>query len=316
MLPLDFSAARNAAVSSPSPEPDAQVLEVATWFRSFPTMDQLFATSLRQAIDEVLDGQRTGRYDITADTVERTEKTYLGTKVEIIIRAAFNIPRGTKMDYLVAGHEVDAKFTLGDNWTIPSEAQGHICLLMMAADSRSSFRVGLLRITDSVLNPGENRDKKRSLSRHGRAAVYWLSLNGVLPENTLLHLPTTDRKAIFSCPDGQARTDEFFRRVQRKIVNRSTVLTVAMQNDSLKRVRDARDHLRPEGIIILGGTRKEHQRIAAELHLPVPTGAEWVAARVTPAHHGASQPVATIGGAVFTLAGPGTEPTEAPRVAG
>ena len=39
---------------------------------------------LREALDEVIDTPRTGRF--TLSQLEKTEKTYIGTKVEILVR--------------------------------------------------------------------------------------------------------------------------------------------------------------------------------------------------------------------------------------
>ncbi|MDT0447296.1 NaeI family type II restriction endonuclease [Streptomyces johnsoniae] len=303
----------NIAIASPPGSMDPGVRAVASCFTARAGMERLFADCFRQAIDEVLDGQRTGRYDLTAADVESTEKTYLGTKVEIIVRAAFSLLRGRYMDYLVDGHEVDAKFTMRKNWSIPAEAVGHICLLMTADDAASFFRVGLVRITESALNQGRNRDGKRTLSKHGRESTFWIVPDGRLTENLLLHLPAADREKIFSHPGGQTRINELFRRVHGRIVNRSTVLTVAKQDDSPKRVRDARLRLRAQGIIILGHQRG-HQRIAGELGLPVPTRGEWVAARVTPASYGFGGRVAFIGEIPYRTAAPEDAETEAPKV--
>lgn len=314
MLPMDLSAAANAAVSEPPVDPDAGVQAVADWFRSIPDMETRFATSIRQAFDEVLDGQRTGRFDITAPTVEQPEKTYLGIKVEIIVRAAFDLPRGSKMDFRIADHEVDSKFTMGKNWTIPLEAFGHICLVMIGSDKDSTFRVGLIRVSDANLNPGRNRDKKRSLSKEGRRGITWLVLNGKLPENILLHLPDAALSRIFAdSRSGQKRTNELFRCVQGRLINRSTVLTVGRQGDSPKRVRDARLDLRDEGILIFGHLRS-HRRAAEGLGLPVPSTGEWVSARVTPAVAGISGRSAEIGGASYVIAEAGSPVTRAPLI--
>jgi hypothetical protein len=217
------------------------------------------------------------------------------------------------MDYSVAGHDVDAKFTIGLNWSIPLEAANQICLLINADDRNSAYRVGLLRIEESYLNLGPNRDKKRGLSKEGRAAIKWLILNGRLPENILLHLQSEDRAAIFAEPNGQRRTNELFRRVQGRIINRATVLTVARQDDSPKRVRDARIQLRSEGIIILGH-QKAHQHIATTLQLPAPNSGEWIAIRVAPASEGSGRPSVKIGDITYEIARAGDPATEGPRM--
>ncbi|RRQ79549.1 restriction endonuclease [Streptomyces griseofuscus] len=279
LFSLDANAAQGIAQSTTLLELDGDLIEVSNWFRTQPDLKSRFGNVLRQSIDEVLDGQRTGRFNLKE--LEKTEKTYLGTKVEIVVRAEFELGRGAKMDFLIDGHEVDAKFTSGDNWTIPGEADGHICLLIKANDHRASYQAGLIKISDAYLNHGKNRDGKRTLSAAGRSAIEWLVKEGELPENILLTLPDSAMKSIFENKrSGQARTNELFLRVQEKLINRNTVLTVARQDDSPKRVRDARSHLRNRGIIILGH-QGQHPRIARDLGLPVPTKGSWVSTRIT-----------------------------------
>ena len=75
---------------------------------------------IRRAIDEVIDAPRTNRF-ILSET-EKTEKTYLGTKIEILLRAYLGLPKGNVLDLSIAGVETDIKNTMGSNWTIPMEA--------------------------------------------------------------------------------------------------------------------------------------------------------------------------------------------------
>ncbi|MEU9782483.1 NaeI family type II restriction endonuclease [Streptomyces phaeochromogenes] len=307
----DIAAAQNIANPTTFLEPDESLLQVRDWFRSQPNLEARFGQVLRQSIDEVLDGQRTGRFSV--EDLEKTEKTYLGTKVEIIARAEFNLSRGEKMDFSVSGHDVDSKFTSAKNWTIPGEADGHICLLIRANDLTANYQVGLLRIRDALLNLGANRDGKRTPSAAGRGAIQWIIPEGKLPENTLLNLSDADRKAIFGAgSSGQARTNELFRRVQGRLVNRNTVLTVARQDDSLKRVRDARHHLRNEGIMILGH-QKQHPHIARALDLRVPDKGSWIAIRVARAEEfGPTRRSTQISGQNYALWRAGDSPEPAP----
>ncbi|MBD0741638.1 hypothetical protein BG418_09085 [Streptomyces sp. CBMA152] len=270
---------------------------------------------MRQSIDEVLDGQRTGRFDI--NELEKTEKTYLGTKVEIIVRSAFDLGRGGPMDYRIAGHDVDAKWTSGATWTIPREAMGHLCLLMSADDYRSAFQVGLVRITDEVLTLKPNGDGKRAISSAGKSAIRWLipKAEGALPVNVLLDIPVADREAIFHASDGyrgsgnggQLRINELLRRAQGRIIDRNTALTVASQDDGPKRVRDARKLLRPEGIVVLGH-QNDHPRIARELGLPVPAKGTWVAVRLAIEPPGGLRPGVDVQGTRYVIAQNGDVP--------
>ncbi|MFI1102485.1 NaeI family type II restriction endonuclease [Streptomyces melanogenes] len=274
---------------------DVALSKVADWFRTFPEMERTFGACIRQGIDEVLDGARTGRYDITdKKTVESTEKTYLGTKIEILIRSAFGLARGNKMDFLIGGHEADAKWTIRKNWTIPVEAGGHICLLMSADDHAATFRVGLVRIGAESINPGKNRDKKSGLSRTGRDGIEWLVAEGKLPKNLLLHLPENTRNNILHPTSGQGRVNAVFLHALRRKIHRRVIQTLAQQEDYMARIRDdngnsrARPALRRHGIIILGGTLQKHREIASALGGPVPERDEFVSfciAKRQPEHH-------------------------------
>lgn len=271
------------------------------WFRQQPDMVDRFASAIRQSFDEVFDGQRTGRYSL--DQLSKVEKTYIGTKVEIVVQAEFGLQRGRRMDYLVAGEEVDAKWSMrSGGWMIPTEAVGELCLCMTADDAQSTFSVGLVRAEDARLRASKNQDKKRRLNQEGLSVMRWLEENGRLAENLLLHLDERTRSAILDYDlSGQQRVNELFRRVQGRLVRREVVLTVAQQDDGPKRVRDARKHLQPEGVIVLGH-QGSHPRIARSLELSAPPKGSWLAVRVVPATTAESR-VAEIGGRYWRMAG-------------
>ncbi|MBT2449367.1 restriction endonuclease [Streptomyces sp. ISL-43] len=290
---------------------DAELDRVAAWFTRQPSLEGRFSAVLRQSIDEVLDGQRTARYDIRQ--LAKTEKTYLGTKVEIVCQSEFGLPRGLEMDYSVSGVDVDAKFSLTGQWMIPKEAIGHICLLLSADDQNSSYVAGLVRIGERILTKGGNRDGKRSISKPGRSAIRWLFENGSMRENLLLKLGHGVRAGIMAEPAGQRRVDELFRRVQGRIIDRNAVVTVAKQLDSAKRVRDARKRLQPEGVIILGAQGKDPQ-IARSLGLTVPEKGTWLAVRLTRAEPSDSRLQVDIGGIHYAVAEAGQPYWPAPLI--
>ncbi len=213
--------------------------------------EEKVAHAIRNAIDEVVAGRYTGRFSI--DQIDKTEKTYIGTKVQHMIQHYLSIPYGNKLDTIIADIEVDIKFTIGQTWTIPGEALGEICLLVTADDNKSTFQVGLLRTTDDVLNPGRNRDGKRGVSAAGKKKILWLVPNGKLPKNVLLSIPPETARLIFSKKSGQERINELFRQCPGIVFNSAAIESVASQKDSSKRVRDARNHLEAEGIKIYSG---------------------------------------------------------------
>lgn len=262
----------------------------------------LFGDAIRQSFDEVLDGQRTGRFLL--EDLSKTEKTYVGTKIEILFGEALGVERGNKLDYLIEGHEVDCKFSLNPGgWMIPIEAQDELCMLVSASDSSARFSIGLLRCRSEILR-APNRDGKRGVLAAARAEIDWVFADEPMPENLLRNLPRETIDAVFGIAGkrkGQARINEFFRCVHRRIVRREVTLTVAQQADGMKRARDARAHLQPEGIIILGH-QNAHPRIARELGLLVPRKGELIATRVVRAvgdRIGADKPTVDIGGVVW-----------------
>ncbi|WP_211233026.1 NaeI family type II restriction endonuclease [Solirubrobacter soli] len=269
---------------------------------------------LRDTYDQLLDGQATGRWDWL--TLRKTEKTHMGTLVEINLHREFDFGDGDKMDYCIDGAEVDCKFSqsLG-GWEMPPESVGHLCLVVWASDDLSRWEAGLIRVHEGFLRPGGNRDAKRRLTDEGESRVRWLYDRPPLPENLLLHLTDEARERIFSAGSGQQRINELFRSVTGRIIRRAVILTVAMQDDSLKRARDARlpRHLGREGYLVLGH-QEQDPLVAAALGLPVPRKGEFISARVTP-HDGLPGPgVAEINGNLWRVAGPDDTPPAAPQL--
>ena len=226
------------------------------------------ARTLRITIDQLYDGQNTGRY--RWDQLHKTEKTHCGTLVEINLQREFNFTDGVKLDYLIAGHEVDCKYSQGlGGWMIPNEAHEQLCLVVTADDAKGKWSAGVVRARKEWLGAGRNRDAKASLSQVGREQIKWLAQNAELPPNALLGMPTEDVEAIFSSRSGQQRINELFRRAQGLRITRGVVATVAQQADYMKRVRGnggARTALRREGIVIFGHY-KSHRQVGISLGL-------------------------------------------------
>ncbi|WP_143076597.1 NaeI family type II restriction endonuclease [Streptomyces sp. MUSC 14] len=260
---------------------------------------------LRDVIDEVLNGEVTGRYDLKHLT--KTEKTHLGTLVEIAIQREFRFEDGQAMDFRIAGVDVDCRVSLQfGGWMLPRETLGHLCLLVWVNDYQSQWSVGLLRVNQEWLNTGVNRDLKATLKAVHRDKILWLWRDAALAENVLLHISDADREAVFMSSSGQARLNELFRRVQRRPIGRNAVRTVVQQRDYMKRLRGnggSRSALRDEGILIMGDY-DSHRHIARQLGLPIPGEGELISARVAPAAPGADKPVVEIDGRFWSLASP------------
>lgn len=284
------------------------------WFHNQPEARERFRWALRDSLDELLDGQRTGRW--AYQHLTKTEKTYLGTAVEVNLTKDFDIDNGSDLDWSIAGLDIDCKFSkdLG-GWEIPMEMYlcpdhgersgraNHAAVLTWMNDDTGQWAAGIVRITDEHLRWKQerdangdrirayNRDNKRKLFHGAKSEVYWLwgGLQTDLPTNLLLHLDPKARERILTASlprrasSGQQRLNQLFREVevQDRIVGRQTVLTVGQQDDSPKRARDARIHLRPEGIVVLGH-QGSHTLVARALELPVPVKGEWISTHLVP----------------------------------
>lgn len=248
-----------------------------------PTGDRIGLT-LRDTFDQLYNGQNTGRY--RWDQLFKTEKTHCGTLVEINLQRVFRFADGNLLDYCIAGHEVDCKYSQRHGgWMIPNEAHGQLCLVVTADDAKGVWSAGLVRARPEWLGAGRNRDAKATLSELGRQQIRWLTKDAQLPPNVLLALPATDLEAIFAPASGQRRINELFRRAQGRRIGRGVVATVAQQSDYMKRIRGnggARSALRGEGILVLGAY-KAHRQIGIQLGLPELLQGESMSVRVFPA---------------------------------
>lgn len=208
---------------------------------------------LRNAIDTVIDTPHTSRCDY--EELEKTEKTYLGTRVEIHLRALTRFPKG-KLDLVIAGRDVDIKFTIASNWMIPTEAIDNICILTAADEQRALCYMGLLKAHRAYLTGGANRDGKKSVSTFGFTNICWLVSEQPYVANFWRSVPTDKRRAIFLPRSGTGRIVKLFEEIRRTPINRSVIESVAQQKDYMKRLRangGARDELDKKKIRLLSG---------------------------------------------------------------
>ena len=243
------------------------LMPVVQFFLSFQQqhgcLESIFGELLRQALDEVIDMRRTRRFSI--DELEKTEKTYIGTKVEILLRSYFSLEKGRLLDLLIAGIEVDVKNTVGSTWMIPREAINHICILLQPNDDQSAFNVGLIICRDRALTAGSNQDSKRSVSAAGKREILWLIYDGRLPKNFFLHIQSSQRESILSLRNDTERLAAMFMVFQGEVLARELVEAVASQSDYMKRLRrngGARDILDREGFKLMwGGNLSDREKL-------------------------------------------------------
>ena len=238
-----------------------------------------FAAMLRQCVDDVIMTPKTGRRSY--DELEKTEKTYIGTRVEIELRAMLRLPKG-KLDTVILGRDVDIKNTMGSNWMIPTEAIDHPCILVAADEARAVCFLGLIVARPDYLTTGQNRDAKKSVSAQGFANIKWVLLDQPYPPNFWRQVQPDVIDRIFAGKSGNQRMAALFREVQQQPITRDVVQAVAQQQDFMRRIRSdngrgTRDHLAREGILLLSG--HYDAPLIAALGLPACSASEFVSYR-------------------------------------
>lgn len=210
--------------------------------------------TLRNAVDEVIDMPRTQRFSLSQ--IEKTEKTYIGTKVEIVLRHLFKLPKGDILDLSIGGKELDVKNTIGSSWMIPKEAINQHCLLVKINDTKGLFSVGIVYCSMDNISTGMNQDKKRSISS-GNKAILWIGKDVEMQANFFESLsPEICYQLTDPFASGAEKIRRLCRLVPNVVMNRYIVECVATQKDPMKRLRKnggARDQLEKEGILVLTG---------------------------------------------------------------
>lgn len=208
----------------------------------------------RSAIDEVIDTARTERFFLS--DLEKTEKTYLGTKFENLLRDWLQVPRGVVLDLRIGGREVDVKSTTGggSGWMIPPEAVNQLCVLLRVNEDNSTCAVGLVRARPEYLRSGANRDAKTSFSAAGTQNIWWMVLDFPYTPNFWTLIDEQLRREIMAPRGGAGRLAILFENCLEVPVSRVLIASIAAQDDFMKRIRrngGARDILAPKGIAIL-----------------------------------------------------------------
>lgn len=263
---------------------DSPLEEVLEWITSQDPTGERMGGVFRETFDQLYDGQRTGRY--RWDQLYKTEKTHFGTLIEINLQREFDFSDGLLMDYQIAGHEVDCKYSATASWMLPPESLHQLILGSVASDEKSTWSMGLVRATTENRNVGTNRDQKGTLNALGKKRIRWIRKDAPMPPNALLHLSESEVSEIFAPRTGQARVNQLFRIATNTRISRNVVATVAQQSDYMKRVRangGARSTLRTEGIIILSGDYRKQTNLANELGCVVPHEGELVSVKIAKA---------------------------------
>ena len=238
------------------------------------TLQDEFPKMIRKALDEVIDTPRTGR--LTIDQIEKTEKTYIGTKVEILFRNMIGFPKGI-LDLNVDGVDVDIKNTVGKNWTLPPEVVNKACILISSDEAKALCNLGLVVVRAEYLSHGQNRDGKRSLTKENFKHIHWIFKDLPYQPNFWRDIDAARVKRIFRPRGGTDRLVQMLREIQSVPIHRDIVIGIAQQDDPMKRLRKnggARDKLAEDGIVVLSGTYDKN--LIERLDLPFCTRSEFI----------------------------------------
>lgn len=242
-------------------------------------LQKSFSALLRNAIDGVIMTPKTGRRAYVE--LEKTEKTYIGTRVEIELRSLLKLPKG-KLDTVILNHDVDIKHTMGNNWMIPTEAIGHPCILVAADETHAKCYLGLFVADIQYLTLSQNKDSKKSIAASGFPHILWI-LNGVhYPPNFWRHVPAVVVQAIYEQKTGNGRVIELFKGMQKTVITRDVIEATAMQKDFMRRSRadknrGTRNLLAQQGILLLNG--HYDAPLISALQLPHCSKSEFVSYR-------------------------------------
>ncbi len=261
--------------------PDREPAIVRSWLLAqLATPAESFGEAIRKSIDEVLDGPRTGRWDYAQ--LEKTEKTYVGTKLEIVIRTELGLERSGRLDLEIEGIPVDIKWSGTSVWQIPREAVGQLCLCVGGLERVTRFQVGLVRCSPDRLNGGKNQDRKRTLSKAGREAMTRLVPPTPIPPNFVANMDPSLRADVMAEPTVQRRITRLFESLPGVPVPRKAVYTVARvgEGDPMRRLRTdkhAGDPLRGYKVL----SAKYGNKIVRELGYPLLGKDEFMSVPVT-----------------------------------
>lgn len=243
-------------------------------------VERAFTRAVDDAIKYVLDGSRTGRFDLMGPDVDSDERASVGTKLQYRVISELDLVKEPPLDTTILGIPVELKATVRSNWMIPTEGQCEICLLVQVDAAGSRHRAFLMRTHRAWLREGANKDGKRgilsaALEAYALPVVGWTPL----PPEPLKRLTRPQLDVVFAPRVGQTeRLTALFGYLPDVVVPRSSIETVCAGNkDPMRRARQAKPLVaQRHGLTLLCGTWREDLELAAAHGFDI-SGDAWVA---------------------------------------
>ncbi|QXZ08631.1 hypothetical protein KUF54_11170 [Comamonas sp. Y33R10-2] len=251
---------------------DSTLDSVEKFLRAIPDLEQKLVDGVARAIDEVIDPVRSARWTIAE--LDKPEKTVFGIRVENVLRMELELERSPVLDVKIAGENVDIKFTVRSNWTIPPEAHDEICLVARFKEINHAVSVGLVRVRENELNPGKNRDAKSGLNPIGMSRVRWLVKDQVAKSSIIgfmAGLPLQLRRDITDPHVGaQTRLNRLFVALLNQKIPETLVEAVSQHRDWTRRMRPDASNARAPGkkFDVLRASSSEDRKLIKTAGLP------------------------------------------------
>lgn len=263
----------------PEPADDRELQEVYDWLTPSP-LEVHFTRAVDDAVRYVLDGSRSGRFDLMGPDVDSDERASLGTKLQYRVLNELNLVKEPPLDTSIQGIPVELKATVGSSWMIPTEGQCQICILLQVDAKNSRHRAFLMRTHRVWLREGANKDGKRgvvsaALAKYALPLLDWTPL----PPEPLKLLSRLQLDIVFAPRVGQTRRiAALFGYLPNVVIPRSSIETVCAGNrDPMRRARQAKVMVAEQfGLTLLCGTWPSERQIAAARGFDI-SGEAWVA---------------------------------------
>ncbi len=262
-------------------EDDIELQSVYRWLMEQPIED-LLRVAVDSAIQYVLDGARTWRFDLLDKRVDSDERSSVGTKLQYHVIEELGLQKVPPLDTEIDDVPVEIKGSVQDvtaPWMIPREGQCQVTLLIQADLSNWKFAAWLMRTHRVWLRNGRNQDGKRSpRSAHFREYALPVVTWSTLPPQPLKRLTQDQLKVVFDDRGLQKRSIDLFRFLPDTVIPRSSLATVgAGLHDPMRRLRQTKAILRDNhSLIVLVGKWISDREIASSLgHKLGPE--DWVA---------------------------------------
>ena len=239
-----------------APEDDAEFQAVFRWLRQKEDLARLMTSAVDDAVTYVLDGPRTGRFDLNAPEVDSDERSSVGTKLQYYVINELGLLKVKPLDTVVEGVPVELKATVNTNWMIPTEGQCQICLLTQVDTKKMRHRALLMRTHRAWLN-APNKDLKRSiqasaLDNFALTVLDWTPL----PAQPLRLLELDQLAVVFDANVGlKRRATALFGYLPNTVIPRTSMETLgAGLKDPMRRIRQCKpDVLREYEMTVLCG---------------------------------------------------------------